>query len=56
MYLPHYITKLKNAILQSMQLLEQGKINVPIERIYPFERVKEAIQHRINGGKVLLSF
>jgi len=56
MYLPSYIPKLKNAIRQSLQLLEQGKLNVPIAEIYPPERVKEAIQHTINGGKVLLQF
>jgi len=56
MYLPYYIPKLKNAILQSLQLLEQGKLNVPVAEIYPAERVKEAIQHTINGGKVLLQF
>ncbi len=56
MYLPNYIPKLKNAILQSVQLLEQGKLNVPIAEIYPPERVREAIQHTINGGKVLLQF
>ncbi len=56
MYLPYYIPKLKNAILQSMRLLEQGKLNVPIAKIYPPEDVKEAIQHTINGGKVLLQF
>ena len=56
MYLPYYIPKLKNAILQSVQLLEKGKLNVPVAKIYPPERVKEAIQHTINGGKVLLQF
>jgi NADPH:quinone reductase-like Zn-dependent oxidoreductase len=56
MYLPYYIPKLKNAILQSLQLLEQGKLNIPVAEIYPPERVKEAIQHTINGGKVLLQF
>jgi NADPH:quinone reductase-like Zn-dependent oxidoreductase len=56
MYLPHYIPKLKNAILQSVQLLEQGKLNVPVAKIYPPEKVKEAIQHTIDGGKVLLQF
>lgn len=56
MYLPYYIPKLKNATLQSVQLLEQGKLNVPIAEIYPPERVKEAIQHTIAGGKVLLQF
>ncbi|HWK05912.1 MAG TPA: 2-enoyl thioester reductase domain-containing protein [Puia sp.] len=56
MYLPHYIPKLKNAVIQSLQLLEQGKLNVPVAEIYPPERVKEAIQHTINGGKVLLQF
>jgi NADPH:quinone reductase-like Zn-dependent oxidoreductase len=56
MYLPHYIPKLKNAILQSVQLLEQGKLNVPVARIYPPESVKEAIQHTVDGGKVLLQF
>jgi NADPH:quinone reductase-like Zn-dependent oxidoreductase len=56
MYLPYYIPKLKNAIRQSLQLLEQGKLNVPVAEIYPPARVKEAIQHTINGGKVLLQF
>jgi NADPH:quinone reductase-like Zn-dependent oxidoreductase len=56
MYLPYYVPKLKNAILQSVQLLEQGKLNVPVAKIYPPERVKEAIQHTIDGGKVLLQF
>ncbi|HTD40396.1 MAG TPA: zinc-dependent alcohol dehydrogenase family protein [Mucilaginibacter sp.] len=56
MYLPHYLPKLKNAILQSVQLLAQGKLNVPIAEIYPPERVKEALKHTISGGKVLLQF
>jgi NADPH:quinone reductase-like Zn-dependent oxidoreductase len=56
MYLPYYIPKLKNAILESLSLLAKGKLNVPVAEIYPAERVKEAIQHTINGGKVLLQF
>jgi NADPH:quinone reductase-like Zn-dependent oxidoreductase len=56
MFSPYYIPKLKKAILQSSQLLERGKLNVPVAEIYPPERVKEAIQHTINGGKVLLQF
>jgi NADPH:quinone reductase-like Zn-dependent oxidoreductase len=56
MYLPYYIPKLKNAIIKSVQLLEQGKLNVPVAKIYPPESVKEAIQHTIDGGKVLLQF
>jgi NADPH:quinone reductase-like Zn-dependent oxidoreductase len=56
MYLPYYVPKLKKAIIQSVQLLEQGKLNVPVAEIYPPERVKEAIQHTIDGGKVLLQF
>ena len=56
MYLPYNNPKLKNSILKSVQLLEQGKLNVPVAEIYPPERVKEAIQHTINGGKVLIQF
>jgi NADPH:quinone reductase-like Zn-dependent oxidoreductase len=56
MYLPYYIPKLKNAILESVRLLTKGKLNVPVAEIYPPESVKEAIQHTINGGKVLLQF
>src|SRR5258705_202250 len=33
-----------------------GKATNSIAEIYPPERVKEAIQHTINGGKVLLQF
>lgn len=56
MYMPQYLPKLKNAKLQSFQLLAQGKLNVPIAEIYPPEKIKEAIQHTLNGGKVLLQF
>ena len=56
MYLSTYLPKLKDAKLQSLKLLQQGKINVPIAKIYPPEKVKEALQHTINGGKVLLQF
>ncbi len=56
MYLPYYVPRLKNAILQSVQLLAQGKLNVPVAKIYPPEKVREAIQHTIDGGKVLLQF
>ncbi len=56
MYSPQYLPKLKGALLQSLQLLKQGKIDVPVAKTYPPERVKEAIQHVINGGKVLLQF
>jgi NADPH:quinone reductase-like Zn-dependent oxidoreductase len=54
--LPYYLPMLKDATLKSLQLLEQRKINVPIAKIYTPERVKEALQHAINGGKVLLQF
>ena len=56
MYLPYYIPKLKNALLASLQLLAKGELNVPVAEIYPPGRVKEAIQHTIRGGKVLLQF
>jgi NADPH:quinone reductase-like Zn-dependent oxidoreductase len=56
MYLPAYMPKLKAAKLQSVNLMAQGKINVPIAAVYPPERVKEAIQLTINGDKVLLHF
>ena len=56
MYLPNYIPKLKNAVLESARLLAKGKLNVPIAKIYPPESIKEAIQHTIDGGKVLLQF
>jgi NADPH:quinone reductase-like Zn-dependent oxidoreductase len=56
MYLPAYLPKLKDAKLQSAKLLEKGMIDVPIAQVYPPERVREAIQHTINGGKVLLQF
>ena len=56
MYLPAFLPKLKDAKLQALKLLEQKKINVPIAEIYPPERIKEALQHTINGGKVLLQF
>lgn len=56
MYLPYYIPKLKNAILESLQLLSKGELTIPVAEIYPPERVKEAIRHTINGGKVLLQF
>ena len=56
MYLPAYLPKLRDAKLQSAKLLENGLINVPIAEVYPPEKVKEAIQHTINGGKVLLQF
>ena len=56
MYLPYYIPKLKNAIFESLELLKKGKLKVPIAEIYPPESVKEAIQHTINGGKVLIQF
>ena len=56
MYLPTYLPKLKDAKRQALKLLEQRKINVPIAEIYPPEKIKEALQHTINGGKVLLQF
>ncbi len=56
MYLPAYLPKLRDAKLQSVKLLAKGKINVPIAEVYPPERIKDAIQHTINGGKVLLQF
>ncbi len=56
MYLPQYLPKLKNALYESIQLLKQGKINVPVSEVYPPEKVKEAIEHTLKGGKVLLQF
>jgi NADPH:quinone reductase-like Zn-dependent oxidoreductase len=56
MYLPAYLAKLRGARLQSAKLLEKGMINVPVAQVYPPERIKEAIQHTMNGGKVLLQF
>jgi NADPH:quinone reductase-like Zn-dependent oxidoreductase len=56
MFLPNYIPKLKKAVLESLKLLTTGKLDVPIAEIYPPESVKDAVQHTINGGKVLLKF
>lgn len=56
MYLPQYEPKVKNAKIQSYELLAQGKLNVPIAKIYPPAKIKEAIQHTLDGSKVLLQF
>ena len=56
MYSPPSIPKLPLAREIAIQLVASGKISVPVARIYKPEQIKEAIQHTIDGGKVLLEF
>jgi mitochondrial enoyl-[acyl-carrier protein] reductase / trans-2-enoyl-CoA reductase len=56
MYSPTYLPKLRDAIQASIELISSGKISVPVTRIYKPEQIAEAVQHTIDGGKVLLEF
>jgi NADPH:quinone reductase-like Zn-dependent oxidoreductase len=56
MYSPAYLPKLRDVIQASIELISSGKISVPVTRIYKPEQIAEAVQHTIDGGKVLLEF
>lgn len=54
MYHSEHLPKLKSAGIESVKLLEAGKIDVPIAATYPLAEIKRAVEHALRGGKVLL--
>ncbi|MDB5141850.1 MAG: alcohol dehydrogenase [Mucilaginibacter sp.] len=53
---PENIPKLRAAAEKAVELVSKGIIAFPIAKIYKPEEIKEAVQHTIDGGKVLLEF
>ncbi len=56
LYYPHYLARHKEAKAEAAGLILAGKINVPIAQTYKPADIKEAVEHTVRGGKVLLKF
>lgn len=56
MYSPQYLSKLNAAKAVAANLIVKGDLNVKIAATYPLSAIKEAIEHTLRGGKILLDF
>lgn len=53
---PQHAAHIPSAVREAASLLAQGAVSVPVAASYPLERIKEAVEHALGGGKVLLAF
>jgi NADPH:quinone reductase-like Zn-dependent oxidoreductase len=51
---PQYDQAIPAALRESIGLIASGHLKIPVAKVYPMEEIATAIQHTINGGKVLL--
>ncbi len=42
------------AIRAAAPLVASGALHVPVAAIYPLSRIREAVDHLVRGGKILL--
>jgi NADPH:quinone reductase-like Zn-dependent oxidoreductase len=56
MYLPQYLPKFANAMQESIKLIANKKLKIPIAGIYKLNDIREAVTHTLKGEKVLLDF
>ncbi len=56
MYYPEYLAKLPEWIARSAELIAGGQLHAPVAATYPPSELTAALNHAIQGGKVLLDF
>lgn len=51
---PQYASRIPAILVEAMRLLENGRLHTPVAAVYPASDYARAINHAIEGGKVLL--
>jgi NADPH:quinone reductase-like Zn-dependent oxidoreductase len=51
---PETTAKSAPAIAQAAEMIASGKVNIPVAATYPLSSIKEAVEHAVRGGKILL--
>jgi NADPH:quinone reductase-like Zn-dependent oxidoreductase len=51
---PEYGAKSAPAVKQAAEMIESGKVHIPIAATYPLSSIKEAVAHAQRGGKIVL--
>jgi len=56
MYYDEYLPKIPAALAEATKVVASGKLTLPITATYKPSQIREAIEHSLRGGKVLLDF
>jgi NADPH:quinone reductase-like Zn-dependent oxidoreductase len=56
MYYEEYLPKMRAALTEATKVVASGKLSLPITTTYKPSQIKEAIEHSLRGGKILLDF
>ena len=56
MYYEEYLPKIRAALTEATKVVASGKLTLLITATYKPSQIKEAIEHYLRGGKVLLDF
>ncbi|GLQ45721.1 alcohol dehydrogenase [Dyella lipolytica] len=51
-----YLSKVLPAQIEAAPLIASGALRVPVAAVYPIAKIKDALEHVQQGGKVLLDF
>ncbi len=54
MYHAEHKEALPRAVLEGVALMAAGKLRFPVAAVYPIRDIKQAVEHAVRGGKVLL--
>jgi NADPH:quinone reductase-like Zn-dependent oxidoreductase len=49
-----HVSKILPAQIEAAPLIASGALRVPIAEVYPMSKIKEAINHLLKGGKILI--
>ncbi|CAG9218780.1 Alcohol dehydrogenase [Burkholderia gladioli] len=53
---PENMSRVRDTLISVLDALASDGIRQPVAAVYPITRLKEALAHAVNGGKVLLAF
>jgi NADPH:quinone reductase-like Zn-dependent oxidoreductase len=49
-----HMSKILPAQIEAAPLVASGALRVPVAAVYPMSKIKEAIAHLVEGGKILI--
>jgi NADPH:quinone reductase-like Zn-dependent oxidoreductase len=49
-----HVSKVLPAQIEAAPLIASGALRVPVAAVYPMSKIKEAVTHLLNGGKILI--
>ncbi|HWF17838.1 MAG TPA: zinc-dependent alcohol dehydrogenase family protein [Verrucomicrobiae bacterium] len=56
MYYDEFLPKIQAALAEATKVVASGKLLLPFTAIYKPPQIKEAVEHTLRGGKILLDF